>query len=44
MCLDFVQPQEGYQWNRKVFGLLYQLFQMSVSTITHEGPEITISK
>jgi hypothetical protein len=39
-----VQPQTGYQWNREVFSLLYQLFQMSVSTVQQSGPAITISK
>ena len=39
-----VQPQSGYQWNRKAFGLLYQLFQMSVSTAAQPGPAITIAK
>ena len=40
----FVRPQPGYQWNRKVFSLLYQLFQMSVSTVVQTGPAITIAK
>lgn len=35
---------DGYQWNKKAFSLLYQLFQMSVSTDVNKGPEITISK
>jgi hypothetical protein len=39
-----VGPQTGYQWNRKVFSLLYQLFQMSVSTVVQTGPSITIAK
>jgi hypothetical protein len=39
-----VRPQAGYQWNRKVFSLLYQLFQMSVSTVAPSGPAITIAK
>jgi hypothetical protein len=39
-----VRPQAGYQWNKKVFSLLYQLFQMSVSSVTQTGPTITISK
>ena len=39
-----VRPQTGYQWNRKVFSLLYQLFQMSVSTVVETGPAITIAK
>jgi hypothetical protein len=39
-----VRPEGGYQWNRKAFGLLYQLFQMSVSTAKETGSAITISK
>jgi hypothetical protein len=39
-----IAPQTGYQWNRKAFSLLYQLFQMSVSTVVQTGPAITISK
>jgi hypothetical protein len=39
-----VRPQTGYQWNRKAFSLLYQLFQMSVSTVVDSGPAITIAK
>ncbi len=39
-----VSPQPGYQWNQKVFSLLYQLFQMSVSTVGSPGPAITIAK
>ena len=39
-----VQPQSGYQWNKKAFSLLYQLFQMSVSTAKETGPVITIAK
>ncbi len=39
-----LQPQSGYQWNKKAFSLLYQLFQMSVSTAENTGPAITISK
>jgi hypothetical protein len=39
-----VKPQAGYQWNKKVFSLLYQLFQMSVSTVVNTGPAITIAK
>ena len=39
-----VGPQTGYQWNRKAFSLLYQLFQMSVSTVVQTGPAITIAK
>jgi len=37
-------PQTGYEWNRKALSLLYQLFQMSVSTAAQPGPVITISK
>ncbi len=36
--------EKGYEWNRKAFSLLYQLFQMSVSTAAQPGPAITISK
>jgi hypothetical protein len=39
-----LQPQSGYQWNRKAFSLLYQLFQMTVATVPSSGPAITISK
>lgn len=39
-----VRPQKGYQWNQKVFSLLYQLYQMSVSTVENTGPAITIAK
>jgi hypothetical protein len=39
-----VRAENGYQWNRKVFSLLYQLFQMSVSTVVQTGPAITIAK
>jgi len=39
-----VQPQSGYQWNMKAFSLLYQLYQMSVSTAEQSGPVISISK
>ena len=39
-----VRPQTGYQWNRKVFSLLYQLFQMSMASVAQAGPAITISK
>lgn len=39
-----VQDQSGYQWNKKAFGLLYQLFQMTVSPSAQAGPAITISK
>jgi hypothetical protein len=39
-----VQAEAGYQWNRKAFSLLYQLFQMSISQVEHAGPAITIAK
>jgi len=39
-----VAPQSGYQWNQKTFSLLYQLFQMSVSSVSAPGPSITIAK
>jgi hypothetical protein len=39
-----LKPQAGYQWNKKVFSLLYQLFQMSVFTGPDAGPQITIAK
>lgn len=39
-----VRGQDGYQWNKKAFSLLYQLFQMSVYAEEKSGPIITISK
>lgn len=39
-----VRPQSGYQWNRKAFSLLYQLYQMSMSPVQAGGPAITIAK
>ena len=39
-----VAPDDGYAWNRKAFTLLYQLFQMSMSTSQPAGPAITIAK
>jgi hypothetical protein len=39
-----VRQETGYQWNKKAFSLLYELFQMSVSTVEPSGPAITISK
>ena len=39
-----VRPDKGYQWNEKVFSLLYQLFQMTVATVPQAGPAITIAK
>lgn len=39
-----VRQEAGYQWNKKAFSLLYQLFQMAVANIEPAGPAITISK
>jgi hypothetical protein len=39
-----IRAQRGYQWNKKAFSVLYQLFQMSVSQVEHTGPGITIAK
>ena len=39
-----VREQSGYQWNKKAFSLLYQLFQMSMSPVGATGPAITIAK
>lgn len=39
-----VGPQGGYQWNKKAFSLLYQLYQMSMSSVDKTGPAITIAK
>lgn len=40
-----VKTEPGYQWNQKTFSVLYQLFQMSVSTSSAPaGPSITIAK
>ena len=39
-----VRQETGYQWNKKAFSLLYQLFQMAVANIEPAGPAITISK
>jgi hypothetical protein len=39
-----VRPEGGYQWNQKVFSLLYQLFQMTVVVAPQAGPPITIAK
>ena len=39
-----LKPESGYAWNKKVFSLLYQLFQMSVFTGEESGPSITIAK
>jgi len=35
---------DGYPWDKKVFGLLYQLFQMTVAPSAQAGPAITIAK
>jgi hypothetical protein len=37
-------PESGYQWNKKAFVLLYQLFQMTVVRPAAGGPSITIAK
>jgi hypothetical protein len=39
-----IRPQQGYQWNRKAFSLLSQLFQMSVATVADTGPPIAIAR
>jgi hypothetical protein len=40
-----VRPETGYQWNRKAFLLLYQLFEMTVvKTPQGTAPTITIAK
>ncbi len=39
-----LRPETGYQWNKKAFSMLYQLFQMSVAPVDKSGPAITISK
>ena len=39
-----LREQRGYQWNKKAFSMLYQLFQMSVSKVEDAGPAITIAK
>ena len=39
-----LQPDIGYQWNKKAFALLYQLFQMTVVRPAGGGPSITIAK
>lgn len=39
-----IRPQRGYQWNKKAFDVLYQLYQMSVTTVPNAGPGITIAK
>jgi hypothetical protein len=37
-------PEAGYQWNKKAFVLLYQLFQMTVVKPASAAPSITIAK
>ena len=39
-----VKPERGYQWNKKAFSMLCQLFQMSVAPTTPPPPLITIAK
>jgi hypothetical protein len=39
-----VRPEQGYQWNKKAFSLLCQLFQMSVAPTVPPPPLITIAK
>jgi hypothetical protein len=40
-----IKPENGYQWNREGFRLLYQVFQMTMSELSQQGaPSITISK
>lgn len=39
-----VREQSGYQWNKKAFSLLYQLYQISLSSVVGTGPTITIAK
>jgi len=40
-----VRPEPGYQWNKKAFLLLYQLFQMTVAKLpASNAPTITIAK
>jgi len=40
-----VTPETGYQWNRKAFLFLYQLFELTVSRLPQSAaPAITISK
>jgi hypothetical protein len=43
-ALYALRPEEGYQWNKKAFVLLYQLFQMTVVRPAETGPGITIAK
>jgi hypothetical protein len=40
-----LRPETGYQWNKKAFLLLYQLFELTVAKgVQNTGPAITISK
>ncbi|MCI0662172.1 MAG: hypothetical protein L0220_13965 [Acidobacteria bacterium] len=40
-----LRPEQGYQWNRNAFRLLFMLFQMTVTELPPFGaPSITISK
>jgi len=40
-----LHPENGYQWNREGFRLLYQVFQMTITDLGQKGaPSITISK
>jgi len=39
-----IRPERGYQWNKKAFSMLCQLFQMSVAPTTPPAPLITIAK
>ena len=39
-----LRQEKGYQWNLKVFALLHQLFQMTVSAPVATGPAITIAR
>lgn len=40
----YIIDSDGYQWDKKAFSLLYQLFQMTVSPAAQTGPTITIAK
>ena len=39
-----IRPDQGYQWNKKAFSMLCQLFQMSVAPTVPPPPLITIAK
>ena len=40
-----LKPDHGYQWNKKAFVLLAQIFQMTISEVPRVGvPSITIAK